>query len=104
VRRYLVLLNLQVDVGNLLRFKACVLYTEVERADRPLIHIEVVAYVTQPEVSNTFHFTFSLDPNFLKTSTISAVRRVLPASEEEARACLARYDADHLGKYPFLPK
>ncbi|CAM6026516.1 unnamed protein product [Sphagnum balticum] len=98
-----------VDVGNLLRFKACVLYTEIERADRPLIHIEVVAYVTQPEVrssevSNTFHFTFSLDPNFLKTSTISAVRRVLPASEEEARACLARYDADHLGKYPFLPK
>ncbi len=53
MRRYLVLLILQVDVGNLLRFKACVLYTEVERADRPLIHIEVVAYVTQPEARSS---------------------------------------------------
>lgn len=43
-------LDLQVDVGDLLRFKACVLYTESERADRPLIHVEVVAYVTQPEL------------------------------------------------------
>lgn len=38
-----------MDVGNLLRFKACVLYTEVDRVDRPLIHVEVVANVTQPE-------------------------------------------------------
>ena len=42
-------LLVQVDVGNLLRFKSCVLYTEVENVHRPLIHIEVVANVTQPE-------------------------------------------------------
>lgn len=89
-----------VDVGNLLRFKACVLYTEVDRVDRPLIHVEVVANVTQPEartseVSNTFYFTFSVDSEISKTG-IMPVRRVLPETEEEARGYLARYDADHV--------
>lgn len=89
-----------VDVGNLLRFKAYVLYTEVDRVDRPLIHVEVVANVTQPEirsseVSNTFHFTFSLDSESLRTRT-TPIKKVLPETEEEARGYLARYDADHL--------
>lgn len=51
------------------------------------------------QVSNTFHFTFSLDPQFLK-DTSTSVRRVLPATEEEARGYLARYDADHRVKHP----
>ena len=39
----------QVDVGNFLRFKSCVLYTELENPAEPLINVEVVAHVTRPE-------------------------------------------------------
>ncbi|KAH6801164.1 Thioesterase/thiol ester dehydrase-isomerase superfamily protein [Perilla frutescens var. hirtella] len=54
-----------VDVGDFLRFKSCVLYTESESSDHPLIHVEVVAHVTRPElrsseVSNRFYFTFTV--------------------------------------------
>ncbi|KAL6971809.1 Acyl-coenzyme A thioesterase 2, chloroplastic [Sarracenia purpurea var. burkii] len=38
-----------VDVGNFLRFKSCVLYTQLENPDQPLINVEVVAHVTRPE-------------------------------------------------------
>ncbi|KAH9551137.1 hypothetical protein CY35_10G107600 [Sphagnum magellanicum] len=60
-----------VDVGDLLRFKSCVLYTETENVEQPLIHVEVVAHVTKPEnrsseVSNTFYFTFTLNPKDLE--------------------------------------
>lgn len=41
--------DVQVDVGDFLRFKSCVLYTEVN-PDQPLITIEVVAHVTRPEL------------------------------------------------------
>ncbi|CAK9224023.1 unnamed protein product [Sphagnum troendelagicum] len=96
-----------VDVGDLLRFKACVLYTETENVEQPLIHIEVVAHVTQPEnrsseVSNTFYFTFTLDPEYLKVHKEHPVRKVLPATEEEACNYLARYDADHLSIHPYI--
>lgn len=41
--------NLQVDVGDFLRLKSCVLYTETENLEQPRIHIEVIAHVTRPE-------------------------------------------------------
>lgn len=43
----------QVDVGDFLRFKSCVLYTELENPDQPLINIEVVAHVTRPEIRSS---------------------------------------------------
>ena len=43
----------QVDVGDFLRLKACVLYTETENVEQPLIHVEVVAHVTQPELRSS---------------------------------------------------
>lgn len=43
-------LLMQVDVGNFLRLKSCVLYTELENPARPLINVEVVAHVTSPEL------------------------------------------------------
>lgn len=46
-------LVMQVDVGDFLRFKSCVLYTEAENSDRPLIHVEVVAHVTRPELRSS---------------------------------------------------
>ena len=52
------------------------------------------------QVSNTFYFTFSLDPECVKPGVESIVRRVLPATEEEARNYLARYEADHLVHEP----
>lgn len=46
----IVLLFMQVDVGNFLRFKSCVLYTELEDPSRPMINVEVVAHVMRPEL------------------------------------------------------
>lgn len=40
---------MQVDVGNFLRLKSCVLYTEVDNVAEPLVNVKVVAHVTKPE-------------------------------------------------------
>jgi acyl-coenzyme A thioesterase 9 len=39
-----------VDVGDFLRFKSCVLYTQLDNAEQPLVNVEVVAHVTRPEL------------------------------------------------------
>ncbi|CAA2938927.1 Hypothetical predicted protein [Olea europaea subsp. europaea] len=90
-----------VDVGDFLRFKSCVLYTESENSDQPLIHIEVVAHVTRPElrsseVSNRFYFTFTVRPEAKAMNDGYRIRKVVPATEEEARRILARMEADSL--------
>lgn len=87
-----------VDIGDLLRFKANILYTE-QQGPQPRMHVEVVAYVTQPElrkseVSNTFYFTFTVDPETLGGKH-AVVRRVVPSTEVQARSVINRYDADH---------
>lgn len=87
-----------VDVGDFLRFKSCVLYTEYENADQPLINIEVVAHVTKPElrsseVSNKFYFTFTVCTEAKAKSNGVMIRKVVPATEEEARTILERMDA-----------
>ncbi|KAG9446941.1 hypothetical protein H6P81_013069 [Aristolochia fimbriata] len=86
-----------VDVGDFLRFKSCVLYTQLENPEQPLINIEVVAHVTKPElrtseVSNTFYFTFTVHPDALTNGV--QIRNVVPATEEEARRVLERMDAE----------
>jgi acyl-coenzyme A thioesterase 9 len=43
----------QVDVGDFLRLKSCILYTELENPDHPLINVEVVAHVTRPELRSS---------------------------------------------------
>ena len=40
----------QVDVGDFLRFKSCVLYTQLDNPEQPLVNVEVVAHVTRPEL------------------------------------------------------
>ncbi|XP_016482614.1 acyl-coenzyme A thioesterase 2, chloroplastic-like isoform X3 [Nicotiana tabacum] len=90
-----------VDVGDFLRFKSCVLYTEHENTDQPLINVEVVAHVTRPEqrsseVSNRFYFTFTVRPEAKANNSQFRIRKVVPATEEEARRVLERMDADHL--------
>uniref|UniRef100_A0A803MFN9 HotDog ACOT-type domain-containing protein n=1 Tax=Chenopodium quinoa TaxID=63459 RepID=A0A803MFN9_CHEQI len=42
-----------VDVGDFLRFKSCVLYTELEDPEHPLINVEVEAHVTRPEIRSS---------------------------------------------------
>ncbi|KAK8663606.1 hypothetical protein V6N13_083415 [Hibiscus sabdariffa] len=91
-----------VDVGNFLRFKSCVLYTELENPMKPLINVEVVAHVTRPElrcskVSNKFYFTFSIRPEAMKEGLM--IRNVVPATEEEARRVLERMDAERCSKF-----
>ncbi|GMJ08522.1 hypothetical protein like AT2G30720 [Hibiscus trionum] len=86
-----------VDVGNFLRFKSCVLYTELENPMKPLINVEVVAHVTRPElrsseVSNKFYFTFTVRPEAMKEEL--RIRNVVPATEEEAQRVLERMDAE----------
>ncbi|XP_040993257.1 acyl-coenzyme A thioesterase 9, mitochondrial-like [Juglans microcarpa x Juglans regia] len=90
-----------VDVGDFLRMKSCVLYTEVENPEQPLIYVEVVAHVTRPEmrsseVSNTFYFTFTVRPEAKAMKNGLRIRNVVPATEEEARRVLARMDAEVL--------
>lgn len=90
-----------VDVGDFLRFKSCVLYTEFETTDQPLINVEVVAHVTRPElrsseVSNKFYFTFTVRPEATATKNGFRIRKVVPATEEEARRILERMDAESL--------
>ncbi|PKI69780.1 hypothetical protein CRG98_009655 [Punica granatum] len=69
----------------------------------PLINVEVVAHVTRPEqrsseVSNKFYFTFTVSPEALGNGL--TIRKVVPATEEEARRVLERMDAEssQLGK------
>ncbi|KAF7825912.1 acyl-coenzyme A thioesterase 9, mitochondrial-like [Senna tora] len=90
-----------VDVGDFLRFKSCVLYTELHNPDQPLINVEVVAHVTRPElrsseVSNTFYFTFTVRPEAKTMKNGFRLRNVVPATEEEARRILERMDADSM--------
>ncbi|CBI25686.3 unnamed protein product, partial [Vitis vinifera] len=90
-----------VDVGDFLRFKSCVLFTQLENPEQPLINIEVVAHVTRPElrsseVSNTFYFTFTVRPEAKATKNGFRIRNVVPATEEEARRILERMDAESL--------
>ncbi|KAI3961831.1 hypothetical protein MKW98_022036 [Papaver atlanticum] len=87
-----------VDVGDFLRFKSCVLYTKLDNPLQPLINIEVIAHITKPElrtseVSNSFHFTFSVR-NFHTMENEFSNRSVVPATEEEARRILKHMDAD----------
>ncbi|KAL3567297.1 hypothetical protein D5086_029948 [Populus alba] len=87
-----------VDVGNFLRLKSCVLYTELENPAEPLINVEVVAHVTRPElrsseVSNKFCFTFTVLHEATKDGL--RIRNVVPATEEEARRVLERMDAEY---------
>lgn len=42
-----------MDVGDFLRFKSCVLFTQRENLDQPLINIEVEAHVTRPELRSS---------------------------------------------------
>eukprot|EP00258_Populus_trichocarpa_P011956 XP_002321229.3 acyl-coenzyme A thioesterase 9, mitochondrial [Populus trichocarpa] len=90
-----------VDVGDFLRIKSCVLYTEHENSEKPLINIEVVAHVTRPElrsseVSNTFYFTFTARPEAKATNNGFRIRKVVPATEEEARRILEHMDAESM--------
>ncbi|KAH7547620.1 acyl-coenzyme A thioesterase 2, chloroplastic [Ziziphus jujuba] len=88
-----------VDVGNFLCLKSCILYTEPDNPTDPLINVEVIAHVTRPElrsseVSNKFYFTFSIPPEAVKDGL--RVRKVVPATEEEAKRVLERMDAESI--------
>ncbi|XP_016470944.2 acyl-coenzyme A thioesterase 2, chloroplastic isoform X1 [Nicotiana tabacum] len=86
-----------VDVGDFLQLKSCVLYTELENSSWPLINVEVVAHVTQPEhlsseVSNNFYFTFTVCSDSLKNGL--KIRNVVPGTEEEARLVIEHIDVN----------
>ncbi|RRT61724.1 hypothetical protein BHE74_00032237, partial [Ensete ventricosum] len=72
---------------------------QLENPAQPLINVEVVAHVTRPElrtseISNTFYFTFTVNPDALRNGL--KIRNVVPATEEEARRVLERMDAEEI--------
>ncbi|KAK9841013.1 hypothetical protein WJX81_005413 [Elliptochloris bilobata] len=80
-----------VEVGDLLQLRCNVMHTDA-RHDLGLgtIHTQVTASVTKPEavcstVTNTFHFVFSTELAGFRRQGCRLLRRVLPATEEEAR-------------------
>jgi acyl-coenzyme A thioesterase 9 len=78
-----------VDVGDLLRFKARVLHVDTtSKTCETCVDVEVECLVTKPEetsaeLSNTFLFTFHVE-NEAGGRDGRKVRRVLPASREDA--------------------
>jgi acyl-coenzyme A thioesterase 9 len=103
-----------VDIGDLLVFNSCVLYTESNvnmtsyfAKDNnvcngkdimlPLLHIEVECWVTEPEkasakLSNLFCFTFAVSQS--EAMPERRIRRVLPSNIDEARRIAKRISAD----------
>ncbi|KAK6163944.1 hypothetical protein DH2020_000808 [Rehmannia glutinosa] len=70
-------------------FQVMCIVTESENSDQPLIHVEAVAHVTRPEfrsseVSNRFYFTFTVRPEAKAMNNGHRIRKVVPATEEEA--------------------
>mmetsp|Transcript_40 Transcript_40/g.62 ORF Transcript_40/g.62 Transcript_40/m.62 type:complete len:472 (-) Transcript_40:232-1647(-) len=85
-----------VDVGDLVRFRAFVLYTSTHMHDLPTAHIQVDAFVTKPEnmsstLSNTFNFTFEFPAETL-------LRDIVPESLEEAITIVTRFQNDLIQK------
>jgi len=100
-----------VSVGDLLKLDSAVLYTSeaMDFRGRLTLHVEVVAQVLQPErrasrTSNTFNFTFGVAENLDGSGRAALVggtgpeapelRRVLPATREEAYRIMERYRGD----------
>lgn len=105
-----------VDVGDLLVFNSCVLYTENDfdmtsyfakdnyvvttggkEILRSLIHVEVECWITVPEkasakLSNLFCFTFAVSQSDVAQER--RIRRVLPSNIDEARRIATRYYLD----------
>ena len=104
-----VLFKAPVSVGDLLKLESCVLYTSesMDALGRCTIHVEVLAQVIQPEqrssvTSNSFNFTFGISEHADGTGKAALagspgtpeLRRVLPATHQEAYRVMERYQAD----------
>lgn len=95
-----------INVGDLVRFEACVLYTsdQMDAQGRPTMHTEVRASVLKPEErtffpSNSFNFTFGVPASADGTRTSASsgdveLRRVLPRTRQESFQIVERYMAD----------
>ncbi|GBG24277.1 Acyl-coenzyme A thioesterase 9, mitochondrial [Hondaea fermentalgiana] len=82
-----------VDVGDLVHFESCVLFTSKTLHANPSIHVEILASVVNPEatnthVSNSFNFTFEVPPGSQPLST------VLPETRDEALNIATRFYGD----------
>jgi acyl-coenzyme A thioesterase 9 len=74
-----------VDIGNLVKFVSHVTYTT--NHPKAMVHVEVEAYVVNPEkrttlLSNVFNFTFALNLHLEEAN--ATVKHVLPQSRTEA--------------------
>src|SRR4051812_35019223 len=57
-------------------------------------HTTLLMVLSNKQISNTFHFTFSVGSDALKNGL--KIRNVVPSTEEEARRILERMDAEGL--------
>jgi len=93
-----------VSVGDLVRFESAVLYTSevMDVLGRLTVHVEVRANVIKPEArtsvtSNTFNFTFGVADDSGRSARGGGgmeLKRVVPATHEQAYRILERYKAD----------
>lgn len=60
---------MQVDAGDFLHLKSCVIYTQFENSSRPLINVEVLAHVTQPQDLSSEVCTISYIEYYLVTES-----------------------------------
>ena len=79
-----------VGIGALLRLSASVVLVQPDAPQQPLVTVDVEALVAKPEErtsasSNTFTFTFAVDPADLPRHAAALLRRTLPATAEEAQ-------------------
>lgn len=80
-----------VDVGDLMRFDSCVLYTHVGDEGLPHVHVQVIANICRPEKtesqrSNTFNFVFIM-------SEKATVKKILPSNHDQAQRMVQRIEA-----------
>lgn len=59
-------------MGDFLRMKSCILYTQLENPKEPLINVEVIAHVTRPELrsSEVITICFLVGPLFFFTDLL----------------------------------
>jgi hypothetical protein len=73
----LIVVVAQVDVGDFLRFKSCVLYTQLDNPEQPLVNVEVVAHVTRPELRKS-EVTIPESHSVLPWITLFALHKLHP--------------------------
>jgi acyl-coenzyme A thioesterase 9 len=81
-----------VDVGDLVKFTSCVLFSSTYLHTLPSLHVEITAHVINPaeansDIANTFRFTFLVPAG-------TSLPRIVPESYDDALRIVAHHHHD----------